>query len=86
MKISRNILTLENMKVKVKTEQKNKFYLRVRPAYEKWMDISFKNIALVMACALAAILFYILIVVFLESREAIYKYGIDFLFTLGGIQ
>ncbi len=65
----------------MKTEQKNKFSLKLRPSYEKWMDKGFKNITTVMAATVAAVLITILVVVFFESREAINQYGINFIVT-----
>ena len=55
--------------------------MRLRPSHEKWMDNSFKNIALLMAASVAALLISILLVVFLESRQALNEYGINFLIT-----
>jgi len=55
--------------------------LRRRPAYEKFVDSSFRTIAISMASMVALILVAILIVVFWGSLESMGRYGWKFLVT-----
>ncbi|KZR64177.1 phosphate ABC transporter permease subunit PstC [Prochlorococcus sp. MIT 1306] len=61
--------------------QKELYVLRRRPAYEKFVDSSFRTIAISMASMVALILVAILIVVFWGSLESMGRYGLKFLVT-----
>ncbi|RZO52424.1 MAG: phosphate ABC transporter permease subunit PstC [Prochlorococcus sp. MED-G132] len=61
--------------------QKELYVLRRRPAYEKFVDSSFRTIAISMASMVALILVAILIVVFWGSLESMGRYGWKFLVT-----
>ncbi len=62
-------------------DQKELYLLRRRPAYEKFVDSSFRNITISMASMVALILIAILIVVFWGSIESMGRYGLKFLVT-----
>ncbi|MFL0756493.1 MAG: phosphate ABC transporter permease subunit PstC [Prochlorococcus sp.] len=62
-------------------DQKELYLLRRRPAYEKFVDSSFRNITITMASMVALILIAILIVVFWGSIESMGRYGLKFLVT-----
>ncbi len=57
------------------------YLLRKRQSSEKFLDISFKILNIVMASMVALILISILIVVFYGSLESINRYGLKFLIT-----
>ena len=59
----------------------SRYLLRSRPPAEKLVDISFKNLSIVMASVVAIVLFSILIVVFQASLESMARYGWKFLVT-----
>ena len=61
--------------------QKELYVLRRRPAYEKFVDSSFRTIAISMASMVALILVAILIVVFWGSLESMARSGWKFLVT-----
>ena len=64
------------------TGELNELYLRRRrTAYDKFIDSSFKNVAITMASMVALILVAILIVVFWGSNESMGRYGLKFLVT-----
>ncbi|EAQ69274.1 ABC-type phosphate transport system permease component [Synechococcus sp. RS9909] len=57
------------------------YLLRRRPASEKLVDVSFKNLAIALASMVAIVLFAILVVVFWGSLESMGRYGWKFLVT-----
>ncbi len=61
--------------------QKSSFLLRHRPASEKFVDVSFKNIVVLMASMVAVILIGIFLVVLWGSLESMGRYGLRFLVT-----
>lgn len=61
--------------------QKSSFLLRHRPASEKFVDVSFKNIVVLMASMVAVILIGIFFVVLWGSLESMGRYGLRFLVT-----
>ena len=62
-------------------DQDHLYRLRNRPPSEKLVDLGFRNIAIVLASAVAIVLFSILIVVFRGSLESMGRYGLEFLVT-----
>ncbi len=64
----------------VSTQNKN-YFLRNRPNSEKYLDISFKYLTLIMAAMVAIVLFAIFLVVFFEAAESMGRYGLKFLIT-----
>ncbi|TCD57217.1 phosphate ABC transporter permease subunit PstC [Synechococcus sp. BS55D] len=63
------------------SDPREQYLLRRRPASEKLVDVSFKNLAIVLASMVAVVLFAILIVVFWGSLESMGRYGWKFLVT-----
>ena len=59
----------------------SRYLLRSRPAAEKLVDISFRNLAIAMASVVAIVLFSILVVVFQGSLDSMARYGWQFLVT-----
>ena len=59
----------------------SRYLLRSRPAAEKLVDISFRNLASAMASGVAIVLFSILVVVFQGSLDSMARYGWQFLVT-----
>ncbi len=57
------------------------FTLRRRPAGEKLIDIGFRQLTLVLASMVAIVLLAIFLTVFQGAREAIGRFGLDFLTT-----
>ncbi len=65
----------------MKTKEEKIFSLKQRPNSEKWIDLSFRNFTITMASMVGVILISILVVVFIESKDAIKEFGLDFLVT-----
>lgn len=63
------------------SDPREQYLLRRRPASEKLVDVSFKNLAIALASVVAIVLFAILIVVFWGSLESMGRYGWKFLVT-----
>jgi phosphate transport system permease protein len=63
------------------SDPREQYLLRRRPASEKLVDVSFKNLAIALASMVAIVLFAILIVVFWGSLESMGRYGWKFLVT-----
>ena len=63
------------------SDLREQYLLRRRPASEKLVDVSFKNLAIALASMVAIVLFAILIVVFWGSLESMGRYGWEFLVT-----
>ena len=63
------------------THRDGQYLLRKRPASEKLVDISFRNLAVILASMVALVLFAILIIVFRGSLESMGRYGWQFLVT-----
>ncbi|MCP9831142.1 phosphate ABC transporter permease subunit PstC [Synechococcus sp. HJ21-Hayes] len=57
------------------------FALRHRPVREKWVDLGFQRLSMLLASLVFLILVGILITVLGGSREAMAKFGLDFLTT-----
>ncbi len=57
------------------------FTLRNRPPVERWVDIGFRQLCLVLAAMVAIVLLGIFLSVFEGSREAIQRFGLEFLTT-----
>lgn len=69
------------MKQRMTSDPREQYLLRRRPASEKLVDVSFKNLAIALASMVAIVLFAILIVVFWGSLESMGRYGWKFLVT-----
>lgn len=69
------------MQQRMTSDPRELYLLRRRPASEKFVDVSFKNLAIVLASMVAVVLFAILIVVFWGSLESMGRYGWKFLVT-----
>ena len=63
------------------SDPREQYLLRRRPASEKLVDVSFKNLAIALASMVAIVLFAILVVVFWGSLESMGRYGWKFLVT-----
>ena len=63
------------------THRVGQYLRRKRPASEKLVDISFRNLAVILASIVALVLFAILIIVFRGSLESMGRYGWQFLVT-----
>ncbi|MAR52060.1 MAG: phosphate ABC transporter permease subunit PstC [Propionibacteriaceae bacterium] len=63
------------------TNLKTGYLLRSRPPSEKFVDICFKNLVLIMASMVAIVLISILLVVFWGSLDSMGRYGLNFLIT-----
>ncbi len=57
------------------------FTLRRRPVAERWLDIVFRQLTLLLASMVAVVLLGILLVVLRGSREAMASFGLSFLST-----
>tara|TARA_Y100001968_G_C19424120_1_gene753367 strand:+ start:1169 stop:2119 length:951 start_codon:yes stop_codon:yes gene_type:complete len=63
----------------VKTAKSYKFKFKNRPLYEKYIDSSFRNLAIVEASLIGIVLIGIFLVVTLGSIDSIKEYGLKFL-------
>ena len=63
------------------THRVGQYLRRKRPTSEKLVDISFRNLAVILASIVALVLFAILIIVFRGSLESMGRYGWQFLVT-----
>ena len=62
-------------------DNKGLFLLKKRTVSEKLIDKGFRSFSLLMASAVAIVLFSIFLVVFYESLDSIDRYGLNFLTT-----